>query len=156
MIYIYKNTKKFYIENILKINNYLFYGFGFTLLYYNPYLFLNSIIFILLFNNINMDLKINNENSFKIPYFNINGILIDSEDQKLDNNCIIAEVKKDINEDDIRKIENHEDNNDIITEVNKESLEEVKKEIDEEDEEDYEEDVMGNKYKRQDRYFTKI
>jgi hypothetical protein len=156
MICIYKNTKKFYIENILKINNYLFYGFGFTLLYYNPYLFLNSIIFILLFNNINMDLKINNENSFKIPYFNINGILIDSEDQKLDNNCIIAEVKKDINEDDIRKIENHEDNNDIITEVNKESLEEVKKEIDEEDEEDYEEDVMGNKYKRQDRYFTKI
>ena len=129
MFYHIKNTKQFYVR---KINNYLFYGLGFTLLYYNPYLFLNSIIFILLFNNINVDLKINNENTIKIPYFDINGV-------------IKEEVEEDVQEE-------------VEKEVEEEVQENVKKEVQEEVEEDdgYEEDEMGNKYKRRDRYFTKI
>ena len=134
MFYNIKNAKEFYIR---KINNCLFYGFGFTLLYYNPYLFLNSIIFILLFNNINFDLKINNESSLKIPYFDINCVI---KEKKVDE-----EVKEEVKEE-------------VDEEVKEKVKEKVKEDVDEEvvDEDDYEEDVMGNKYKRQDRYFTKI
>ena len=144
MFYHIKNTKQFYVR---KINNYLFYGLGFTLLYYNPYLFLNSIIFILLFNNINVDLKINNENTIKIPYFDINGVIKEEVEEDVQE-----EVEKEVEEDVQEEVEK---------EVEEEVQENVKKEVQEEVEEveeddDYEEDEMGNKYKRRDRYFTKI
>ena len=73
MNYLIENTKKFYLDNKQKVNKYFVYGFGISLLYYNPYLFFNTIIFILVFNNINAEIRVNTENTFKIPEFNING-----------------------------------------------------------------------------------
>lgn len=83
MNYLIEKTKNFYLNNKEKVNNYLMYGCGFSLLYYNPYLFLNGVIFILVFNHINVELRIQSENTFKIPEFNINGNF--SVDQTLNN-----------------------------------------------------------------------
>ena len=44
MNYIIENIKKLYLENKKKVNTYFTCVFSFTLLYYNPYLFLNLLI----------------------------------------------------------------------------------------------------------------